>query len=647
MMSRYISSATAIVAFVLVVKVRCDVLTPSDVWKQLPDLYEYDDFEDCRRGNPNYLYCVVKAHIKENSSSVVWKQISQYSSDPRHYRRDILELGICLDRCHPSTETGNQTELVKRCATDRVRLRYQLTSSARIWNCASLDTFNQPIGRILETIFILTCAVILLTVVTSTAVDLGWIQFKKNVITNSFSLSRNLDKFGALNHRSRQDLMFLDGIRAITMMVILLCHASIPMIRFPLKNPESIEQQFDNFWFPIAMSGNTYTVQMFFILGGVMVAISVLDHMKNHPELKLAFLWERIMNRLIRLLPVYAFVILFQASWYQRLQDGPIAYRYKDHCRENWWTNLLFVNNYIRANEPCTQFTWYLGADFQLFLLGTVIMMLIWRFPSFTRHIMVVMVAFALIVPAAVIYVYKLDATVMMIVRYVINEIRDLEYYLRVYITFESNAGNYFFGMIAGIVCHNISENAKKLNSVKNLKSMLLLATTFFIVMNTMTVLLPRDQLNEHSLQLALFGSLLKSSWGILAAYIILYLKLRPQSLVVSLLRHPVMLVTAKLSYCVYVVQYSVVYAIYRNVTAPLMSNAYTTILFTSSILFITFLVSFLLHVCIEMPCMSLFKDLLNRSKQWKAHSAPSKQHSAPCEGLFESKEIDSKATCN
>lgn len=51
--------------------------------------------------------------------------------------------------------------------------------------------------------------------------------------------------------------------------------------------------------------------------------------------------------------------------------------------------------------------------------------------------------------------------------RYVIGEIRNLEYYLKVYVTFESNAGNYFFGIITGIVYHHFNSKGKKLESIK------------------------------------------------------------------------------------------------------------------------------------------------------------------------------------
>ncbi|XP_038113900.1 O-acyltransferase like protein-like [Culex quinquefasciatus] len=585
-----------------------------ELWRSLPKLYDYDDYDECKHRNPDYFYCVVKAHIIENASSELWRKISHYSSDPRHYRRDILELGVCLDQCDTiaTEDLGDLTGRMKKCSENRVWNLCQLNSTSEILNCVSKKKLDPPSDSI-DDVFSWVTLGLLSLVIMSTIFDAKQLPFKDTLIIRSFSLAQNLKKLGSLNARSRQDLLFLDGARVLTMLAILLCHASIPMIRIPLKNPEQFEQQFESWWFPIAMAGNTYTVQLFFVIGGVVLAVNFLDHIKTHPQFQLTYLLDRIVNRLIRIVPVYAFVILFQASWYRSLKDGPIADRYKDHCTENWWTNLLFVNNYINTSEPCSQFTWYLGADFQLFLVGTSIMMVLWKFPQLLNKLITVMVAFALIVPAAFIYIYNLDATVMMIVRFVTEEIRTLEYYLRVYVTFESNAGNYFFGMIVGIVYHRLSEKAKKMQDLKGFKLMFLSATVFFLAMNGLTALLPRDQLPERSLLLAVFGSLLKCSWGLLVSCLMLYLALSPGCLFGSFLQHPSMLVASKLSYCVYVVQYTVVYGIYRNVTTPLMNGGFNTVLFTSAVLFVAVFAGLWLHLCVEVPCMTLLKPMLER----------------------------------
>lgn len=82
-------------------------------------------------------------------------------------------------------------------------------------------------------------------------------------------------------------------------------------------------------------------------------------------------------NRYLRYFPAVALLVLFFASSLPRfIIDGPhfseLTYNaYK--CKKWWWSSFLFIQNYANNNENCLNHTWYLSADFQLFLLTPVI----------------------------------------------------------------------------------------------------------------------------------------------------------------------------------------------------------------------------------------------------------------------------------
>lgn len=61
-----------------------------------------------------------------------------------------------------------------------------------------------------------------------------------------------------------------------------------------------------------------------------------------------------------RLTPVYMFLILFNATWLVRLQNGPLWPHITDtertFCRANWWTNLFYINNIVAVSEPVIEF---------------------------------------------------------------------------------------------------------------------------------------------------------------------------------------------------------------------------------------------------------------------------------------------------
>lgn len=61
-----------------------------------------------------------------------------------------------------------------------------------------------------------------------------------------------------------------------------------------------------------------------------------------------------------RLMPVYGLMIAFHTFVLLHLADGPlwkkIAIQESDYCQNNWWSNLLFINNYVDADRPVSFF---------------------------------------------------------------------------------------------------------------------------------------------------------------------------------------------------------------------------------------------------------------------------------------------------
>lgn len=51
-----------------------------------------------------------------------------------------------------------------------------------------------------------------------------------------------------------------------------------------------------------------------------------------------------------------------------------------DTCRNSWWTNLLFVNNFLDADKVCLFHTWFLSASMQFHLAGGFILYVMYRY---------------------------------------------------------------------------------------------------------------------------------------------------------------------------------------------------------------------------------------------------------------------------
>ncbi|KAJ8734379.1 hypothetical protein PYW07_014930 [Mythimna separata] len=83
-----------------------------------------------------------------------------------------------------------------------------------------------------------------------------------------------------------------------------------------------------------------------------------------------------VTNRVIRLLPSYAYAVLLSAvvaqSTYKTatltLPDGD-----EHNCREHGWRNLLYITTVYPADEQCMLVSWYLSTETQLHVLGALL----------------------------------------------------------------------------------------------------------------------------------------------------------------------------------------------------------------------------------------------------------------------------------
>jgi peptidoglycan/LPS O-acetylase OafA/YrhL len=90
--------------------------------------------------------------------------------------------------------------------------------------------------------------------------------------------------------------------------------------------------------------------------------------------------------RILRILPLYTFCLGFWMFIAPHLGSGPFWYQWENFlepCRHSWWTNLLFVNNFlpwgISTTANCFYHSWYLAVDVQLFFLFSPWLVLLYQ----------------------------------------------------------------------------------------------------------------------------------------------------------------------------------------------------------------------------------------------------------------------------
>lgn len=211
---------------------------------------------------------------------------------------------------------------------------------------------------------------------------------------NHWSLLRNGRAF--LRVRTENNTFAcMDCMRTIAMMQVVLGHTFNYSTRSSgMSNMEQFlppNGLFAQTWF-MFLPGCTFSVDTFFLFSGFLCCHTLQKKVFNKDQFKtfkglLSFYPKFILQRVLRLLPLEMLCIalclnvLPQAGvgvLWNLEQDGGHCYDRASHpiggpgCREYWWANLLFIQNFDAFLSKCFGHTWYLGVDMQLYLAAPI-----------------------------------------------------------------------------------------------------------------------------------------------------------------------------------------------------------------------------------------------------------------------------------
>jgi peptidoglycan/LPS O-acetylase OafA/YrhL len=79
--------------------------------------------------------------------------------------------------------------------------------------------------------------------------------------------------------------------------------------------------------------------------------------------------WRFFLRRLLRMVPAYAvalpiFVLVVNGS------DSDLGRQQADNCRAYWWSNVLFINNFVELNTSCMAWAWTIALEIQFYLIS-------------------------------------------------------------------------------------------------------------------------------------------------------------------------------------------------------------------------------------------------------------------------------------
>lgn len=377
------------------------ICLPIVTYAKLIPLHRHDSYADClRQDDYHAVYCSAKVYIKPDENAEAWNQILAHSANELHHLRyDRLNRIYCIKGCNERVQAAENSSslIVARFNIDPEIYRpspfadskiieYREKYDKLINQCVNLELKSYGLKAFSEIDFCLTkqekkttwdwldlsfLALLLLIMgccFASSVYDIllnqkndpdHYKKCPKNISPTliAFSFPRNIQALAspALN-KNNFFFEYFEGMRFLAMIVITSVHHSAMITSANIVNPEEFEEKTHSKVFKI-FAGGSFTIQIFFTLTGFLLTLPVAKTIRQGKVLPWSDLFFSLKNRILRYYPLLLFVLLSEMTIVRKISEGPVwmqlvGYEYS-YCRKNWWTNLLFINNFVRVDEIC------------------------------------------------------------------------------------------------------------------------------------------------------------------------------------------------------------------------------------------------------------------------------------------------------
>lgn len=426
--------------------------------------------------------------------------------------------------------------------------------------------------------------------------------------------------FGALRrntaeifHRPGDNYAPIDGIRALSMLGVLLYHCFF-LIRLFAPADQFQQMVLETPWYLGWIWNLDYTVDAFFVISGFLIASLLFREHRKTGDINLKrFYWRRY----LRLTPAYfAFIGL-----YLLVSPRP---------EPNVWANLLYVNNFLSLPDMSIPWTWTLAVEEQFYLLFPMLVLwVVLKGPSpllnLTALLVIAMITSVLVVMSDTLLWNKSFTQSFFV------DSEFLHYYDKMYVNLHTRFGPFVSGALAAYLMFYHKDTVEKLRQNRLLfNGLSLLALAALVFTLGFNPYHPNDNLWASRWHLALDRNLfgIALSWVILATLGNPGL-LRPVRYFLSLkLWYPF----AQLSYSMYLIHYIVVILALNNLLAnlkhfglvePGMTFPYLWLIPTFFLaLLVTVPLAMVLYLAVEKPFMNL-RDHLSSARVPPAAEAP------------------------
>ncbi|XP_044729957.1 nose resistant to fluoxetine protein 6-like isoform X2 [Chrysoperla carnea] len=432
----------------------------------------------------------------------------------------------------------------------------------------------------------------------------------------SFSIISNGQNIAHINKNPDQ-FHCLHGIRWFSMMWVVIGHRFL----FQTQNAAIFNkiglETFLETWYNYLAIGGQVAVDSFFVMAGMLSMYLFLKAKSAGKPVNILLMY---IHRYLRLTPPIVFALLFVLTLSKFVGSGPfwptsIKYERKG-CEESWWALLLYIQNYRPVSKICLQHSWYLSSDTQLFFIGPFIMLFVYRFKKIAYYLFSGLIVIFIIVPCLVAIHYDIRSAY----KDMLGE-RMIDFFHYYYFPSHTRAATYIIGLTLGYIMFEKKKTKVIIPPVYNILCWVLSLGVMLLII---LFQYPINQPNYEYIKWidVTYTSLHRVFWSIALSWIIFACSFGYGGPINWLLTRPIFQVLAKLTYCMYIVHYSIL--VYRNgsvKTVQYFNNMNTYYEYCGDLIFTT-IVGAIWSFSFEMP-FGVIEGYLFRGLKPKSRSKP------------------------
>ncbi|KAG8173883.1 hypothetical protein JTE90_020463, partial [Oedothorax gibbosus] len=409
---------------------------------------------------------------------------------------------------------------------------------------------------------------------------------------------------------SEGQLPCLHGIRFLSLSWVIICHTYGFGIVY-VRSVKEVLPMVDNYPFQIIFNG-FYAVDSFFLLSGFLLAYIFFEAASKNDG-KVPWLYFYI-HRYIRLTPVYMIVIGFWATLYPLMGSGPFwtMPQTDPGCINNWWRNVLYINNFYDKTDLCLGWSWYLANDMQFFVISPLFLIALWRWPKVGYSILGCFMTASTIVIFVISYQNKLAAGLegILVADNPLEYMNGtwLEYFRLIYEKPYGRISPYVIGIgLAYYLCKRKQNNSGE-NSLITLSLGWLIASSI-----TLTCTFSLYHRHLSNLENSIYNAFNRTCFSLGLAWV-MYVCITGQGGIVNrILSIKLFISLSRLTYCAYLIHPIVMYIYYFSLKSLFDFSHLKFVILYFGFLVLSYSAAFITSLLFESPIIRL--DKLVRKK--------------------------------